>query len=321
MAQPRVIVTRLLPDPVQARLLEHFTVALNRSDKPFTSARLIRALSEADGILCSPNDLFSEEIFEAGPPLRTRILANAGTDTDNIDLDAAEAARIAVTNAPVDDSDAVADLAIALILACARRMTRAEACLRQGNWAGSDPTSWTGVGLAGRTLGLVGLGSAGRATARRAALGFGMRVLSHDPQSVSVPGVTVEPCTSLADLLAAAEFVSLHPCTVPGAEPVLDAERISQMKPGAFLVNTARGSLVHEPALVRALREGKLSGAGLDVFPDPPHVSRELLDLDSVTLLPHIGAATMENRIRMGMTAVDSLLAFFSGGTVPSRVV
>lgn len=321
MSQPRIIVTRRLPAPVQDRLRDNFTVAFNRSDDLFPSAKLIRAMSEADGIVCSPNDLFSEDILLAGPARRTRIIANIGIATDNIDLDAAENAKIAVTNAPTDSSGDVADLAMALILSCARRTTHAEKILRSGAWAESDPSVWTGLGLNGKVLGLIGLGPTGLATARRAALGFGMQVRYYDPAPVKLPNFAIEACSSIQELLENSDFVSLHPSSVPGKEPVLDGTAIGQMKYGASLINTADGRLIDEPALIQALRAGKLSGAGLDVHPDQPQISKAMLDLDNVTLLPHIGTATRENQIRMGMAAVDSLLAFFSGATVPSRVV
>lgn len=218
-------------------------------------------------------------------------------------------------------TDATADLAMALILAATRRMTESEAILRRGNWKQFAPTGFLGTGLQGKTLGIVGMGRIGEATARRAHFGFGMKIAYHSRSPKGPFDFPADGLSSLKRLLAVSDVVSLH---LPGGgsnSGLISAEELAAMKPGAYLVNTARGDLVNEAALAHALREGRLAGAGLDVFAEEPHVPEALLTLPNVTLLPHIGSATVETRTAMGMLAVDNLEAFFAGRELPSKVV
>jgi len=322
MARPRIVVTRKLPDAVEARLREHFTVALNAEDTAFPTARLVKALQEADGLLCAVTDLFDAEILAAEGRRRAQILANFGVGVNNIELDAAEAAGVVVSNTPGVLTDATADIAMALILAATRRMTETEAILRRGGWDGFRPTGFLGTGLQGKTLGIIGMGRIGQATARRAAAGFGMNV-NYFNRSEPGPfdGFEAERRPSIEAVLEAADAVSLH--TPGGGENtgLISAERLARMKPSAYLVNTARGDVVDEAALIEALRERRIAGAGLDVYADEPHVPAALMALPNVTLLPHIGSATIETRTAMGMLAVDNLVAHFAGEPMPSRVV
>ncbi len=240
---------------------------------------------------------------------------------NNIDLAAAEAAGVVVTNTPGVLTDATADLAIALMLSVTRRMSETEAILRAGGWDGFRPTGWLGMGLQGRTLGIVGMGRIGQAVARRAALGFGMRVVYFNRSAVGPFEFAAEARPSVEAVLGEADVVSLH---VPGGGTnarLISAARLAAMKPGAYLVNTARGDVVDEAALAEALASGRLAGAGLDVYAEEPKVPEALLRLPNVTLLPHIGSATLETRTAMGMLAVDNLAAFFDGRPLPSRVV
>jgi lactate dehydrogenase-like 2-hydroxyacid dehydrogenase len=318
---PRIIVTRKLPEPVETRLRSRFTVALNRDDVPFTTDRLVKALQEADGLLCTVTDLFDEEILQAGFRRRAKILANFGVGVNNIDLDAAEANGVVVSNTPGVLTDATADLAMALILATTRRMTEMEAMLRQGRWSQFSPSGHLGAGIQGKTLGIIGMGRIGQATAKRAQSGFGMDVVYYNRSDVGPFDFRARALGSIDEVLRASDVLSLH---LPGGGEntgLLSAERIGRMKPDAFLVNTARGDLVDETALAHALREGRLAGAGLDVYADEPNVPADLLGLPNVTLLPHIGSATIETRTAMGMLAVDNLEAYFDGRPLPSRVV
>lgn len=321
MTRPRIIVTRKLPEAVETRLRSRFTVAFNPDDAAFSTDRLILALQQADGLICTVTDLFDDGILAAGGKRRARVLANFGVGVNNIDLDAAETFGITVTNTPDVLTDATADIAMALILAATRRMTDAEAVLRRGEWQRFSPTGFLGTGLQGKTLGILGMGRIGEATARRAHFGFGMKIAYYNrsPKGPFDFGATPQP--SIRRLLATSDVVSLH---LPGGGPnsgLISAEEIAQMKPGAYLVNTARGDLVNEAALIDALRRGHLAGAGLDVFADEPHVPEGLMSLPNVTLLPHIGSATIETRTAMGMLAVDNLEAFFAGEPLPSKVV
>jgi lactate dehydrogenase-like 2-hydroxyacid dehydrogenase len=321
MIRPRIIATRKLPEAVEARLRSEFTVALNAGDTPFTIDRLILALQQADGLICTVTDLFDEQILEAAGKRRAQILANFGVGVNNIDLDAAEARGVRVTNTPGVLTDATADLALALILAATRRMTESEAILRRGEWRSFSPTGFLGTGLQGKTLGIVGMGRIGEATARRARLGFGMKIAYYDRSPRGDFEFPAGACGSIEELLTISDVVSLH---LPGGganSRLLSAERIALMRQGAYLVNTARGDLVDETALAHALREGRLAGAGLDVFADEPNVPADLMALPNVTLLPHIGSATIETRTAMGMLAVDNLEAYFTGKPLPTRVV
>jgi lactate dehydrogenase-like 2-hydroxyacid dehydrogenase len=322
MARPRIIVTRKLPEPVEARLKSLFTVALNVSDKPFNRAKLTTAMARADGLLCTFGDKIDAGILAANGARKVRIVANFGVGTNHIDLEAAEDLGVAVTNTPGVLNDATADLAMALVLASTRRMYAHESCLRRGEWAGFDITSGLGTSLRGKTLGVVGMGRIGTALAQRAHFGFGMKVIYFNRSKVVVPSIPeAEPADSLEALLAAADVVSLHVPGDAGNRHLLNAERLALMKPEAHLVNTARGDVVDEAALIEALKNGALAGAGLDVFEQEPHVPEALRALENVTLLPHIGSATLETRIAMGMRAVDNLVAFFADKKPPHRVV
>jgi lactate dehydrogenase-like 2-hydroxyacid dehydrogenase len=321
MSRPRIIVTRRLPEAVEARLRAHFTVALNRDDRPFSQSRLMRALQEADGLLCTVSDLFDESTIAAEGTRRAEILANFGVGVNNIDLDAAEATGLVVSNTPGVLTEATADLAMALILSATRRMSETEAALRTGAWKGFAPTGWLGTSLQGKTLGIVGMGRIGEATAKRAAAGFGMDIVYFSRSPKGPFDFPARALGSVADVMETADVVSLH---LPGGGTnagLISADMIARMKPGAYLVNSARGDLVDETALIEALREKRIAGAGLDVFADEPNVPEALRALENVTLLPHIGSATVETRTAMGMLAVDNLIAHFAGDPLPARIV
>jgi len=320
--KPRVAVTRRLPEIVEAELARDFDVRLNPGDVPLTSEDLAALLREMDGILCTVTDRFDAAMIAAGG-IRTRIVANFGVGYDNIATAAAMAVGLVVTNTPDVLTEDTADLAMALMLAVARRLGEGEREVRAGHWRGWGPTHLLGSRVHQKTLGIVGLGRIGQAVARRAGRGFQMRVLTHsrrapDPAVLQTLGATHVP--RLDDLLAQSDFVSLHCPATPDTRHLIDEQRLAAMRPGAFLINTARGDIVDEPALVRALAAGRIAGAGLDVYRDEPHVSRALLDMDHVVLSPHLGSATVETRIAMGRRAAGNLRAHFSGRPPPDRV-
>ncbi len=322
MARPRIIVTRKLPEPVEARLKSLFTVALNPSDAPFSKEKLATAMARADGLLCTFGDKIDADILTANGARKAKIVANFGVGTNHIDLETAEDIGVVVTNTPGVLDDATADLAMALILASTRRMYFHEARLRRGDWAGFAIASGLGSSLRGKTLGVVGMGRIGTALAARAHFGFGMKVIYFNRSKVLVPSIPEShAAASLEALLAEADVVSLH---VPGHTEnrhLISAERLALMKPTAHLVNTARGDVVDEGALISALQSGAIAGAGLDVFEHEPAVPAALKTLENVTLLPHIGSATLEARTAMGMRAVDNLVAFFADQVPPHQVV
>lgn len=321
MARPVVTVTRKLPEAVEARLVEAFDVRLNVDDALPSAAALEAALRESDGVLCAVTDAIDAGALRAGGRRRATILANFGVGVNNIDLDAARAEGIVVTNTPGVLTEATADLALALILAATRRMSETEAILRSGGWGAWAPTGWLGMGLQGKTLGVIGMGRIGQATARRAVLGFGMRAVYFNRSPVGPFDFAAEARPTIEAVLAEADVVTLHTPGGGANRGLISAERLARMKPSAYLVNTARGDVVDEPALVAALAAGRIAGAGLDVFAEEPKVPEALIGLKNVTLLPHIGSATVETRTAMGMLAVDNLIAHFAGRPPPARVV
>ena len=322
-AKPTVVVTRRLPEPVEQELAKDFDARLNREDRPLGPDELRQALQTADALLCTVTDRLDAAVL-AVEPRRARLLANFGVGFNHIDLDAAKARGLAVSNTPDVLTDATADLAMTLLLTVTRRAGEGERHLRSGSWTGWRPTHMLGTQVSGKTLGLVGMGRIARAVARRAHHGFDMRVIFHDPYppSAEVAGsLGAEPRERLEQVLEEADFVSLHCPATPETRHLMNAERLGRLKPGAYLINTARGDVVDEAALVEALRSGRLAGAGLDVFEREPQVSPELVAMENVVLLPHLGSATTETRVAMGMRALENLRLFFRGAPLRDRVV
>jgi len=321
-SRPFIIVTRRLPEPVHAALAESFEVRLNPADTRYSAPELRAALSVADGLLCTLFDPLGPEVLLPGSH-RARILANFGAGIDHIALDAARAAGLVVSNTPDVLTDCTADLTLALILMSLRGLGSGERRLRAGGWKGWGPTDQLGRRVTGRTLGIVGFGRIGQAVAARSSHGFGMRVLAWSrtrPPDPVLAAAGAEWSDTLDALLHASDIVSLH---LPGSAEtahLIDERRIAAMRRGAVLINTARGSLIDETALVAALNRGHLGGAGLDVFVGEPNLSPALLGREDVVLLPHLGSATIETRVDMGMRAVRNLRAFFDGQTPPDLV-
>jgi lactate dehydrogenase-like 2-hydroxyacid dehydrogenase len=322
MSKPRVIVTRRWPQEVEARLVEHFDVELNREDRPLDGDALKAAFSAADAVFPTVTDAVDAEVLSA-EPLRARLIGNFGVGFNNIDIEAAKARGLTVTNTPEVLTDATADLAMTLLLAVARRAGEGERHLRAGAWTGWRPTHMMGTQVTGKTLGLVGFGRIGRAMARRAHRGFDMRVLFYDPfppDGEVTRALGAERRETVEDVLEDSDFVSLHCPATPENRHLINAERLRAMKPGAFLINTARGDVVDETALNDALGDGLIAGAGLDVFEREPEVLPALLRRENVVLLPHLGSATRETRIAMGLKVLENAVAFFDGTEPPNRV-
>lgn len=321
MDRPKVIVTRRLPARVERALRDAFDARLNGTDVAFDTATMRAALREADALVPTVGDRLGAEIFDIDAP-RVRIIANYGVGTDHIDLAAAAGKGIVVTNTPGVLTDCTADLTLALMLAVLRRLGEAERELRSGEWTGWRPTHLPGTRATGRTLGIIGFGRIGQAVAKRAHHGFGMRILFATrtaPPPDIVADVAAVP-RELDDVLRESDIVSIHAPATADTYRLIGARELALMRPDAFLINTARGGLVDEAALVSALEGGRLAGAGLDVFEGEPAVRADLLGAPNLVLLPHIGSATMETRTAMGMRAVENLRAFFEGRSPPDAV-
>jgi len=321
LAKPRVLVTRRWPEDVERQLAERFDATFTQADVPLGAAELAAAMGEYDVLCPTVSDRIDAQVIAGGD--RVELIANYGVGFEHIDLAAAKAKGIAVTNTPGVLTDATADLAMTLLLMAARRAGQGERELRAGRWRGWRPTHLIGSSLKGKTLGLVGLGRIGIATARRAHHGFGMKIAYYGRRE-ALPDVVRELDAKfypvLTDLLVTSDCVSLH---VPGGAEtngLIGAEALAAMKPGAYLINTARGGIVDHTALAYALRSGHLAGAGLDVYPAEPYVPEELLGLENVVLLPHLGSATRETRIAMGERALANVIAWAEGRSLPDRI-
>jgi lactate dehydrogenase-like 2-hydroxyacid dehydrogenase len=323
MTTPKVIVTRRWPEPVEARLKALFDVRLNADDRPMTPDELKEALRTADALLPTVTDQLNAEALSV-EPLRARILANFGVGYNHIDLSAAKARGLTVTNTPDVLTDCTADIAMLLLLMVARRGGEGERHVRNGEWTGWRPTHMLGTKVTGKTLGLVGMGRIARAMAKKAHHGFDMKIRFIDPYPPPpeiLREVQAEPCGSIEELLQRADFVALH---CPGSQEnhhLINRERLAMMKPGAFLINTARGDVVDNQALIEALKNRTIAGAGLDVFEGEPELNPGFLELENVVLLPHLGSATAETRIAMGERVIDNVQAFFAGQTPRDRVI
>jgi lactate dehydrogenase-like 2-hydroxyacid dehydrogenase len=321
-ARPSVVVTRRLPEAVERELMRDFEARLNPEDRPLGAEGLVEAMRSADAVLTTVTDKVTAEVLSA-EPRRARIVANFGVGFNNIDVEAAKARGVAVSNTPDVLTDATADLAITLLLMVARRTGEGERHLRGGHWTGWRPTHMMATHVTGKTLGLVGMGRIARAVAKRAHHGFGMKVIYHDPfppPADVAAALGAEPRAELDEVLREADFVSLHCPATPETRHLMNRERLARMRPDAFLVNTARGDVVDEGALVEALQQKKIAGAGLDVFEREPEVTRALLSMENVVLLPHLGSATTETRVAMGMRALENLRLFFGGKPLRDRV-
>jgi lactate dehydrogenase-like 2-hydroxyacid dehydrogenase len=322
--RPLVVVTRQMPAPVEARLAARFDARLNAEDIPLDADGLAHALATADAVLCTVTDRLPASVFEQAARRggRARLLANFGVGVNHIDLAAARAHGIAVTNTPGVLTEDTADVAMALVLMAARRLGEGERLLRAGGWDGWRPSQLLGTSLSGRTLGIVGFGRIGQAVARRARHGFGMRVLYLNPSArdEAAAALDAERRPTLDALLADSDVVSLHCPATPDTRHLIDAHALTRMRPGAILVNTSRGDVVDEAALAAALDAGRLRAAGLDVYEAEPRVHPALLAREDVVLLPHMGSATVETRRAMGDRAADNLEAFFAGRPLPDAV-
>ncbi|PLX24162.1 MAG: D-glycerate dehydrogenase [Ignavibacteria bacterium] len=316
----KVFATREIPEAGLTLLREKHELVVFPHDRQITKGELIEGVRDADGLLCLLSDPVDAEVIASGQ--RLRCISTYAVGYNNIDLDAAKARDIVVTNTPGVLTEATADIAFALMIGCARRIVESDAWLREGHFDGWAPKLFLGQDLVRRTLGLVGAGRIGRALAKKAVGGFDMEILYHNrrpnPEFEAETGATY---VDLDTLLGRADFVSLHVPLTPETHHLIDAAAIARMQPHAILVNTARGPVVDENALITALRERRIFAAGFDVYEEEPCISRELMELPNTILLPHIGSASIETRDNMALMAAGSLIDVFAGREAEFRVV
>ena len=316
---PAVYVSRRLPDPVMAEFARRFTLIGRPADRPATRAELLDAAAVAEAMAVTLTDRVDEELLQSAP--RLKVVAVYAVGYDNVDVAAASRRGIVVTNTPEALTEATADLTWALILAVARRIPEAERLVRERRWEGWAPTQLLGADVFGKTLGIIGMGRIGRAVARRAA-GFRMNVLYHNPHPLApdVDRALWVRSVSLTQLLQDVDIITIHGPLNDSTRGMIGKAELALIRRTAYLINTARGAIVDEPALIEALEQGRLAGAGLDVYPEEPRVDPRLLALPNVVLLPHIGSATHEARIKMGLMVLENITAVLAGREAPNRV-
>lgn len=320
--RPLVVVTRRLPEVIEARMKELFDARLNDTDEPMTRAQLIEAVQTADVLVPTVTDRIDSALLaHAGP--RLKLIANYGTGVDNIDVEAAYRRGITVTNTPGVLTEDTADMTMALILAVARRLVEGERLARSGQWKGWSPTFMLGHRLWGKRLGILGMGRIGTAVARRARA-FGLSIHYHNRRRVHESIEEELEATyweSLDQMLARIDILSVNCPHTPATYHLLSARRLALLKPHAIIVNTSRGEVIDEAALTRMLRNREIAGAGLDVFEHEPAINPKLRELDNVVLLPHMGSATIEGRIDMGEKVIINIKTFVDGHRPPDRVL
>ena len=313
----RLLVTRRLPDRVIEAAAARFDLVLRDRTSPLSVEELRDSLRDFDVILPTLCDRYQADVFADVPKPRARLLANFGVGYNHIDVAAARAAGLAVTNTPGAVTDATADIALALILMTARRLGEGERMVRAGKWEGWHPVQMLGAHVTGKTVGILGFGRIGKAIARRCHFGFGMEVVYHNRSAVTAdfPARQVDMATAMA-----ADFVVAAVPGGPATRHLVDARALAAMKKSGIFVNISRGDVVDEAALIEALRAGRIAGAGLDVYEMEPEVPAALRAMENVTLLPHLGTACLEVREAMGMMAVDNLIAFTEGRDLPNLI-
>jgi len=312
----RITVTRKLPAPVEATLAAHHDARLNAADRLLSEAEMIAACRGAEVLVPTVTDQIGASLI-AALPASVRLIANFGVGVDHIDLAAARSRGIPVTNTPDVLTDDTADLAMALILAAARRLGEGERILRAGHWTGWTPTFLVGTRVTGKRLGIIGMGRIGAALARRAA-GFGMEIHYHNRRAV--PGAQARYWPDLDAMLRQTDVLSIHCPRTPETVGLMSAARLALLPKHAVVVNTARGGIVDEAALAAVLASGKIAAAGLDVYAGEPKVNPALLKLENVVLAPHLGSATDLGRIAMGERVIANIDAFAAGKPLPDLV-
>ncbi|WP_102109428.1 2-hydroxyacid dehydrogenase [Oceaniglobus roseus] len=317
---PDLLITRRLPDAVLDRVGRSFAVTMRDDTTPMTEDELAEAMGRYDAILPTLGDRLTAAAFDRAGEVRCRLLANFGVGYNHIDVAAARAKGIEVSNTPGAVTDATADIAMTLMLMTCRRAGEGERMVRAGQWGGWHPTQLLGQHVSGKTVGIVGLGRIGKAIAKRCHFGFGMDVVFHNRSRVEDPGMPARQLDTLEEVAGTCDVLIAAVPATPETHHMIGGAVFAAMKPTAVFVNIARGDIVDEAALIAALEAGRIAGAGLDVYEFEPKVPDALKAMENVTLFPHLGTATLEVRTAMGMMAVDNLVAFFEDGSLPNRV-
>ncbi len=321
-ATPRVIVTRRLPPNVEARMADLFDTVFNVGDVPMDRTALTRAMAQCDVLVPSVTDQIDAALIEAAPD-RLQLIASFGSGVDHIDLAAARSRGVIVTNTPGVLTEDTADMTMALILSVPRRLAEGEKLVRSGQWPGWSPSGMLGHRIGGKRLGIIGMGRIGRAVARRAAA-FGLTVAYHNRHRLPFEVEQELSATWHADvdsLLTDSDIVTINCPLNSDSRGMIDARRIALMRPDAYLINTSRAEITDEPALIAALSEGRIAGAGLDVYAHEPAVDARLLALSNVVLLPHMGSATFEGRDATGARVIANIRSWADGHRPPNQVL
>ena len=317
-ARPTLYLSRLLPDPVMAIVRERFRLVEEPLDTLPSPSALREGLCRSDAAIVTLGDRIDAEAIHAAT--RLKILANYAVGYNNIDLAAARQHGLIVTNTPDVLTDATADLTWGLILATARRIVEGDALVRSGRWPGWSPTQLLGAEVSGKTLGIIGMGRIGQAVAGRA-MGFRMPIRFHSRQPIAISSLPREwEYRSLQELLGEADVVTIHAPLTSATHHLIGARELAWMRPTAFLINTARGPIIDEGALIDALKTGVIAGAGLDVYEQEPAMHSGLAQLKQVVLLPHLGSATLHARVQMGLICLENIQAVLDGRPALNRV-
>ena len=322
MSKVKVLLTRRWPAAVEATLMQRYEVTLNSDDHPFSADEIRTALQYYDAVCPTVCDALPADVLQVNNK-RCKILGNFGVGYNHINIATAKAEGIVVTNTPGVLTQSTADIAMTLLLMSARRGAEGDRMIRANQWTGWCPTHMLSTDVTGATLGLIGFGRIAQAMAHKAHFGFGMRILYVKPtpaDPATVAQLQATRCDSITELLANSDFVSLHCPGGAETKHLINAENLALMKPSAHLINTARGDVVDSQALITALHNRQIAGAGLDVYEGEPNIHPGFLTLDNVALLPHLGSATLNTRIAMGEKVLANLEAFFSGKEVIDRV-
>lgn len=322
MKKPKVLVTRRWPEKVEKKLRELYDVTLNVSDNPMSEVDLCEAMSNFDAILPTVTDIMSQKIFK-NKDIRTQIIGNYGVGYTNIDIMTAKSLGITVTNTPDVLSDCTADITLTLMLMVARRAGEGEREVRADEWKGWRPTHLVGTKLTGKTLGIIGFGRIGQEVAKRAHHGFGMKILIQNRSRISpkiLSQTNAVQINKIDDLLPNVDFLSLHCPGGEGNRDLISSPELKSMKKEAILINTARGEVINDDALIFALKNNIIKAAGLDVFNGEPSLNQGYLECSNAVLLPHLGSATSETREAMGFRVINNLNEFFSGKEPSDKV-